>query len=223
MKILHTADWHTGRTLHGVDRTPEIRAALQEIAALAIEEQVDLILVAGDLYDSRWPGPEAEAAVYEFFLTTGQAGIPSVVIAGNHDHPERLEASRELLRLVNVHTFGAVRVAGQGGAFRLQVGGEVAQVAALPFISERRIVKVAELLHEDPGHWRERYQEGMRKLVLNLTQDFAGDTVNLLMMHTAMTGATLANSEYEFHCTEAYSLGADIFPEACNYVALGHI
>ncbi|MDQ3461346.1 MAG: exonuclease subunit SbcD, partial [Deinococcota bacterium] len=81
MKILHTADWHAGRTLHGVDRTPEIREALREIAALAVDEEVDLILVAGDLYDSKRPGPEAEEAVYEFFLTTGRAGIPSVVIA----------------------------------------------------------------------------------------------------------------------------------------------
>ena len=223
MKILHTADWHAGRSLHGVNRTPEIRAALQEIAALAVEEQVDLILVAGDLYDNKNPGAEAEAAVYEFFLTTGRAGIPSVAIAGNHDAPNRLDAVGGLLNLVNVRTFGEARVAGQGGSFRMRFGDEVAQIAALPFVSERRIVKVLELLEGDAGRWRERYQAGMRGLIQNLTKPFSADTVNLLVMHTTMNGATLSNSEYSFHSTENYSLSPDIFPEGVSYVALGHI
>ena len=223
MKILHTADWHAGRSLHGVPRTAEIREVLQEIAELAQSEAVDLILVAGDLFDTRNPGADAEAAVYEFFVTTGQAGIPSVVVAGNHDSPSRIDASSALLKLTDTHAFGEVKVAGQGGAFSLQIGDEVAQIAALPFISERRIVKVAELLEEDPGRWRERYQEGMRKLIGNLTKPFRPDAVNLLVTHTTMNGATLSNSEYQFHCTENYSLSSDLFPERCNYVALGHI
>ncbi len=223
MKILHTADWHAGRSLHGVSRTPEIREVLQEIASLAIEEQVDLILVAGDLFDNKNPGAEAEQAVYEFFLSTGQAGIPSVVIAGNHDSPSRLDAVGGILKLASVYAFGEVRVAGRGGTFSLKIGEETAQIAALPFISERRIIKVADLLGSNPGQWREKYQQGMRSLVNNLTQPFASDTVNLLLAHTTMNGATLANSEYQFHCTEAYSLSPDVFPASCNYVALGHI
>ncbi len=223
MKILHTADWHAGRSLHGVNRTPEIRAVLQEIAALAIEEQVDLILVAGDLYDTKNPGAEAEEAIYEFFLTTGRAGIPSVAIAGNHDAPSRLDAVGGLLKLVNVRAFGEAKVAGQGGSFEMRFGDEVAQIAALPFVSERRIVKVLELLEGDAGAWRERYQAGMRGLIQNLTKPFSADTVNLLVMHTTMNGATLSNSEYSFHCTENYSLSPDIFPENVSYVALGHI
>lgn len=223
MKILHTADWHAGRTLHGVDRTPEIREALREIAALAVDEGVDLILVAGDLYDSKRPGPEAEEAVYEFFLTTGRAGIPSVVIAGNHDSPGRLDAVGGILKLAQVHAFGEAKVAGQGGAFSLGLGREVARIAALPFVSERRLVRVAELLGGDPGAWRQRYAEGMRRLVANLTQAFDNDSVNLLLMHTTMNGATLANSEYQFHCSEAYTLSPDLFPANCTYVALGHI
>lgn len=223
MKILHTADWHAGRTLHGVPRTAEIREVLQEIAELAKTEAVDLILVAGDLFDTRNPGADAEEAVYAFFVDVGRAGIPSVVIAGNHDSPSRIDASSGLLSLTNTRAFGEVRVAGQGGAFSLQIGDETAQIAALPFISERRIVKVAELLEEDPGRWRERYQEGMRKLIGNLTKPFRPDAVNLLVTHTTMNGATLSNSEYQFHSTENYSLSSDLFPERCNYVALGHI
>lgn len=223
MKLLHTADWHAGRVLHGQSRTPEVREVLREIAELARSEAVDLVLVAGDLYDTKHPTPDAEAAVYEFFGTLAQAGIPSVVIAGNHDSPVRLDAAGGLLGLAGVRVLGNARVAQQGGVFELYAGGERARIAALPFVSERRIVKVTELLEEDPGRWRERYRQGMRKLIQNLTAEFRTDAVNLLLLHGTMRGATLANSEYQFHCTDDYTLDADVFPEACNYVALGHI
>ena len=223
MKILHTADWHAGKTLRGQDRTPEIKQALQEVAALATEEQVDLILVAGDLFDKKNPGADAEEAVYNFFLSTAKAGIPSVVIAGNHDAPGRLDAVSGVLNLADTRVIGEARVKQQGGAFSLQVGAEVAQVAALPFVSERRIVRYADLLGADAGGWSEKYREGMRKLIVNLTQDFRDDSVNLLMLHTAMDGATLSNSEYTFHCTESYTLSADMLPDNASYVALGHI
>ena len=223
MKVLHTADWHAGRVLHGQPRTPEIRDALREIAELAKSEAVDLVLVAGDLYDTRNPGAEAETAVYEFFKTLGDAQIPSVVIAGNHDAPGRLEAAAGLLGLAGVYVVGEPKPAKQGGLFSLQIGNETARVAALPFVSERRIVKVHELLGSDPGAWREGYREGMRKLINNLTGAFKNDAVNLLLLHTTTEGAKLAHSEYEFHCTDAYTLAPDLFPDTCNYVALGHI
>ncbi len=223
MKILHTADWHAGRVLHGQPRTSEIRGALREIAELALTEAVDLVLVAGDLYDTRNPGAEAETAVYEFFKALGDAHIPSVVIAGNHDAPGRLEAAAGLLGLAGVYVVGEPKVAQQGGVVTLELGGETVRIAALPFVSERRIVKVHELLGSDPGAWREGYREGMRKLINNLTAPFKNDAVNLLMMHTTTEGAKLAHSEYEFHSTDAYVLAPDLFPETCNYVALGHI
>lgn len=194
-----------------------------EIAEIAKTQAVDLVLVAGDVYDSKNPGAEAEAAVYDFFRDIGSAGIASVVIAGNHDSPSRLDAVSHLLKLANVHVIGHPRVSHQGGVFDLSIGQEVARIAALPFVSERRIVKVAELLDSDPGKWLEKYQQGMRKLIQNLTASFSSEVVNLMLMHGTMDGATLSQSEYVFHCTDSYALDADIFPPKLNYAALGHI
>ena len=81
MKILHTADWHAGRVLHGQPRTGEIREVLREIAELAHSEAVDLVLVAGDLYDTRNPGAEAEAAGRHHAHTTTRTGTIDTIIA----------------------------------------------------------------------------------------------------------------------------------------------
>lgn len=223
MRILHTADWHAGRSLHGVDRTPEVRAALEEIAEIATSERVDVIVVAGDIYDSRNPSAAAEAAVYDFFLTTGAAGIPSVVIAGNHDSPARLDAVARVLRLANVHAVGGFRPAGSGGLLTLELGDEQLKVAALPFLSERRMIDAEALMEEELGVHRDTYRDVMRKLVTNLTAPFDHRSVNLLTMHTTFEGATLANSEYAFHCTSSYTVPPTVVPDSANYVALGHI
>ncbi len=223
MRILHTADWHAGRTLHGADRTPEVRAALQELAAMAISEKVDAVVVAGDVFDSRNPSADAEDAVYDFFLRTGEAGIPSIVIAGNHDSPARFDAVASVLKLTKVHTVGSFRPAGQGGLLQLDLDAGRLQVAALPFLSERRMIDADALLHKDLGAQRDTYREVMRKLVQNLTAGFDHTSVNVLAMHTTFEGATLANSEYAFHCTSSYTVPASIVPASANYVALGHI
>ncbi len=223
MRILHTADWHAGRTLHGVDRTPEVRRALEEIAELAVSERADVIVVAGDVFDSRNPSAAAEEAVYDFFLRTSAAGIPSVVIAGNHDSPARLDAVARVLRLADVHAVGGFRPAGAGGLLTLEVGGERLKVGALPFLSERRMVDAEALMESDVGAQRDTYRAIMRKLVDNLAGGFDHGSVNLLAMHTTFEGATLANSEYAFHCTSSYTVPSTIVPDSANYVALGHI
>lgn len=220
MKILHTADWHAGRNLRGQERDSEIRAALQEVAQLAITEQVELILVAGDLFDKRNPSAEAEAMVNEFFVTVGSAGIPSVVIAGNHDSALRLEANRELLGLAKVHVFARLRDTFTRGALELNLSHNV-RVAALPFASERQLLRTDALREQDGGALRDSYRQHMRKLLGILTKDFANDSINIVMLHGTMAGATLSHSEYDFG--DDYILPASLFPDSTNYVALGHI
>lgn len=223
MRILHTADWHAGRTLHGADRTPEVRAALEQLADMAISERADAVVVAGDVYDSRNPSAAAEDAVYDFFLRTGAAGIPSVVIAGNHDSPARFDAVSKVLELAKVRTVGSFRPAGQGGLVELELEAGHLKVAALPFLSERRMIDAQSLLTKDLGAQRDSYRDVMRKLVNNLTAGFDHRSVNLLAMHTTFEGATLANSEYAFHSTSSYTVPASIVPDSANYAALGHI
>jgi exonuclease SbcD len=223
LRILHTADWHAGRTLMGRDRTPEIRAALQEIAELALQQAVDLVLVAGDVFDTRNPGAAAEQAVYEFFHTVGRAGIRSVVIAGNHDSPARLDAVAQVLGLANVHVLGTPRARSAGGTLVFGHDGFPVRVAGLPFVSERRIVTIEKLLELDATDQKRYYQEVIGKFISNLTHEFDSDGVNLLMLHGTMENARLSASEYRFHSTKDYTLDPGLLPLSASYTALGHM
>ncbi len=219
MRLLHTADWHAGRTLRGFERTSEIRAALEEILALVVSERVDAVLVAGDIFDMPNPNAEAESAVYDFFLNLT---VPSVVIAGNHDSPQRLESVAGLLKKVQTHVLGTVRPDLKATTLELDAGNLV--VAGLPFLSERRLVKAADLLKAvDVGEWRQKYRDGMRFFVNHVCKDFDANAVNILMLHTTLDGGLLSNSEYSFHVSNSYSLDPQSFPSSAQYVALGHL
>src|SRR6266571_3556356 len=102
MKLLHTGDWHVGRAIRGRSRTSEFDQALGQVVGIAVEEGVDVLLLAGDLYDHRSPAPEADALVFEALVRLHEAGIPAVAIPGNHDSAIRLEALAKLLRPIGV-------------------------------------------------------------------------------------------------------------------------
>ncbi len=223
MRILHTADWHAGRTLRGVERTPEIYDALREILEIAKSERVDAILVSGDLFDTPNPRPEAEAAVYNFFLETGQLGIPSVVIAGNHDSPQRLESVAGLLRRVSVAAVGTIKSNTRLAINLENSKGEKAVIATMPFLSERRLVKSAQLLDGDVGQWRMKYQEGMDFFIKRMEKEFRANTINLMMLHTTIEGGSLSGSEFKFLTQNSYTIRADQLPASAQYVALGHL
>ena len=94
MKILHTADWHLGNNFHGYDRTDEHRHFLRWLLEVMEEKQPDVLIVAGDVFDTANPSARAEELLYDFLLRATQTvrGLQIVLIAGNHDSAGRLEA-----------------------------------------------------------------------------------------------------------------------------------
>jgi exonuclease SbcD len=110
MRILHTADWHLGHAREKIDRLEEQREVVREICAVARSEKVDLVLVAGDIYDTFNPSAAAERIFFsalDELAEEGRRGI--VVIAGNHDSPERLSAVRPLAERLGISLLGAPR------------------------------------------------------------------------------------------------------------------
>jgi DNA repair protein SbcD/Mre11 len=146
MKLLHTADWHVGRTIRGRSRDDEHRQVLSEIANIAAEESVDLVLVAGDIFDTAAPAATAEEIVYQALLDLAEVA-PVVIVGGNHDNPARLRAVAPLLRLGRVTVASQILRPDDGGV--VTIPGLPARLALVPFIGKRGIVKVEQILSLD--------------------------------------------------------------------------
>jgi DNA repair protein SbcD/Mre11 len=225
MRIVHTSDWHAGRIWKGINRLPELEAVLDHLARFVERERIDLLLMSGDVFEGQHPSGEAERVVFEFFKRIGRADVHSVVIAGNHDHPTRVEAWGSLAELVNVRTLGLPKSRTRGGLIEVRARGERALVAAVPFASASRLVSATQLA-ADETLAMQRYSEGMHRIFEQLSAGFAPDAVNVLMAHTYVTGAEVADhdrSERPVHLGEDWAISPRAIPRSAHYVALGHI
>ncbi len=224
MRFIHTADWHVGKVLKGRDRLDEQRQVLAEIAAIAEQNQVDAVLVAGDVYDTGAPSAPAQQLVIQTLLRLRRTGAEVIVIAGNHDHGGTFEAYRPLMGEVGITLVGQTRPPDQGGVVRFRArSGEDVQVAVLPFLTQRYAVRAAEIVSRTPSENVRAYDEMVRQVVTALTAGFSGDTVNLLMSHLTCIGGTLGGGERSAQSIFEYSVPAAIFPVSAHYVALGHL
>lgn len=224
MRIVHTADWHIGRTLRGRSRAAEHAAVLEEIAGIARDRKVDLAIVAGDVFDGSAPTAEAEEIAYRGLLALARTGARVIVIAGNHDHPRRLAAVRPLLDLGSVAVQSELARPADGGVIDVEVrSGGTARIALLPFLSKRGIVRADELMSKDAADHEQSYADRYRRLVDALTADFGDDTVNIVVAHGTVLGARLGGGEREAHTIFDYAVPAQVFPASAHYVALGHV
>ena len=226
MKLLHTADWHVGRTIRGHSRADEHRAVLAEIAALAAEHEVDDVLVAGDQFDTAAPSAEAEQIVYAALLDLARSGAQVVLVAGNHDNPRRWGAITPLLARSDVHAAAQVRRPDDGGVLDVTTrGGERARIALLPFLSQRSIIRAQHLMEHDAGANTSAYAERVAGIIAALTAGFAPDAVNVLLGHLTVTGGDprTGGGERAAHTIFDYFVPPQAFPSSAHYVALGHL
>jgi len=225
MRFLHTSDWHIGKPLRNRKRDDEYQAALAEVLDIARREAVDCVLVAGDVFDSVAPPPEAERLVFEFFRELVGDRIPAVVIAGNHDHPRRMNAFSRILELVDVHVRGEPVLADEGGVVEVSSrdGAETAVIAALPWVGERKVREFESLASGE--HFGE-YAEGVAAMMTHLCTGFRKDTVNLLLSHVLIEDSKVGgpeSGERPIHMGQTYVVKTPMLPTSPQYIALGHI
>ncbi|MFB5762730.1 exonuclease SbcCD subunit D [Paenibacillus medicaginis] len=220
MRILHTGDWHLGRTLEGRSRLKEQEAFLEELVRMAEDQQADLILMAGDVYDTVNPPAAAEQLFYEAAARLAEGGRQFVAIAGNHDQPERVSSVTPLVRQQGIRLLGlpspeAVRITAPRT-------GETAMIAALPYPSEARL---NELLSEDGDEsvLREAYSRRVARLMTQLAASFRPDTVNLAMSHIYVLGGLETDSERPIQVGGAYTVDPSALVVGAQYTALGHL
>jgi DNA repair protein SbcD/Mre11 len=225
MRILHTSDWHVGKTLKGHSRLDEQEQVLREIVGIAREQQVDAVLVAGDLYDTAAPSAQAQQLVVRTLMGLAGTGAAVIAIAGNHDHAPTIDAYRPLAGAAGITLVGTVRTAERGGVveFTARSTGERATVALLPFLSQRYAVRAAELVAQTPADHTSAYDQQLRDILASLTAGFRDDAVNLVMAHLTVLNGRMGGGERTAQSIFEYAVPASIFPIDAHYVALGHL
>ncbi|TCL76867.1 exodeoxyribonuclease I subunit D [Hydrogenispora ethanolica] len=239
MKILHTSDWHLGKTLENRDRLPEQREVLDEVCRIAEARAVDLVLVSGDIFDTYVPPAAAEELFYDAVERLAAGGHRAVVIiAGNHDSPDRLCAARPLADRNGIILLGlpgsqagltataaGIRVVRSGPGWlelALPDVAEHAVIIALPYPSEARLDEaLAESLDEEL--LQQAYSAKVGRIFQELAGQFRPDTVNLALSHLFVMGGEGSDSERPIQLGGALTVTPDQLPGDAHYVALGHL
>ncbi len=235
MRLLHTSDWHLGQTLHNFDRTHEHGCFLDWLVATLVAEEIDVLLIAGDIFDNANPSAAAHRQLYRF-LQQAKARVPHlqvVVIAGNHDSPGRLEAPTPLLEAHGTIVVGNVGRTADGGIdldrllvpLRGRDGAVRAWCLAVPFL---RPGDVPRAVAEDDTLALDPYLNGTALLyrqafALAQARCTAGEAI-IAMGHCHMVdGQSSQDSERRIVIGGTEALPASMFDPAVAYVALGHL
>lgn len=235
MRILHTADWHLGKTLEGYSRLQEQEKFLQDLIEISEARDVDLILLCGDIYDSHNPPALAEKLFYKSMKQlAGEGKRAIVVIAGNHDNPERLMAASPLAYehgLILLGKPGSVSLTGKFGDFEIQeagegyvklkIRGEEAVILTLPYPSEKTLNEIISL-EDDEEEKRKSYSERVGKFFAELSRHYKEDTINLAMAHLYISGGEESDSERQIQLGGSLAVDPAMLPDA-QYIALGHL
>lgn len=228
MRFLHTADWHLGAKTNGRDRLPEQKRVLEEILSIANHENIDCVIVAGDVFNTASPSAEAEELFFDAIEKLSNKGERFVfVLAGNHDDPTRLVAGLPLASKHNIALVSSLDklkessfVSGQNvsvvetgkGYIKIKKNEEIVTIAYLPYPSESRI---SEKL--DAGL---DYADKVKQWAEIGASAFSYDAFNIFVSHLFMVGAKLKDDEVKVG--DILAVPKSKLPKA-DYVALGHL
>lgn len=216
MRVLHTSDWHVGRSFHGHDLLPDQRTVLAAIAELVAEHSVDVVVIAGDLYDRAIPSTEAIATLTQALRAIRAAGAQIIASSGNHDSAPRLGAFTEFLAAGGLH----LRTSMSGIADPVLLQDEHGPVAFYPVpYLEPEVVRRTFHLEGAASH-----QVVMAAAMDRVRSDLAARpaTRSVVLAHAFVVGAVAGGSERSIAVGGVESVTGEVF-DGIDYVALGHL
>lgn len=238
MKILHTSDWHLGKTLENISRIDEQRQFIDELCHIAEREQIDIVLIAGDIFDTYNPSSAAEELFYEAIDRLNDKGKRAlIIIAGNHDSPDRLCASSPLAYKNGVILLGypssnagdyktsgsQITIVNSGTGWlelKLPQYDYNTVVLSMPYPSESRLEEIITQA-EDSEKMQQNYSDKIKEIMNALSSNFRSDTVNLVISHIFMRDGKISDSERQLG--GALMVEPEAIPEKTQYAALGHL
>ncbi|KXX69348.1 exonuclease SbcCD subunit D C-terminal domain-containing protein [Flammeovirga sp. SJP92] len=228
MKILHTADLHIGNRLHEQSQAEEQQMTLDWMVDLVQKEEVDVVLVSGDVFDTAQPSGQSLKMYYKFLTDLVRTNCKKVVITGgNHDGASVLNAPKELLSFLDVTVVGKISDNPAEEVFEFDINGEKVVIAAVPFLRDQDIRKATSGQHfENIGdRFKEALIEHYQEVGKVCEEKSDDQTLVIGMGHLFAIGGETSTSESErnVYVGGLGDIGADDFPKIFDYIALGHL
>lgn len=231
MKVLHTSDWHLGKTLYDKKRYEEFDSFLNWLTGFIVQEKIDALLISGDVFDTTTPSNRAQTLYYEFLWKMTTTPCRHIVITGgNHDSPSFLEAPKSILRNMNIHVVASIsdNIADEVIQLTNENGETMAIVCAVPFLRDRDIRSA------EPG---ESPDDKSRKLVNNIAQHYKevaamalqqqqGKAIPIIGMGHLFTHkgkTTDGDGVRELYVGTAAHVDGEHIAKGFDYMALGHL
>jgi exonuclease SbcD len=225
-RVLHTADWHLGKLLNEQSREGEQKLFLDWLLKQVVDLEVDAVLVAGDVFDTANPPQSAEALYYDFVAELNRKSSASLVlIAGNHDSANQLEAPKRVLKALRTHVHGAVA---EDAADRLlllpSADAPKVAIAMVPFLREKdlRMGKTG----DKEAAVRKEIIAGITRVYEETAKAAKAAKISCPIIatgHLTVAGASSSESERDIHIGGLGAVEASVFPDEFDYVALGHL
>lgn len=228
MKIAHIADLHLGKKMENLDRNPELLDTLNEICQVLKKEKIDVLLIAGDIFDTARPSVESQEIFYRFLRKVLKSGVEKVfIVAGNHDNKALLEVASEFLLDSGIHVWGQVSKNIDDYFYSCKIKGEELLVAGLPYLDEYQVlseilIKTGEEKISDAQKYNRVYRS-----ILELFKDRAKSEsgVKVFMGHLFVENARFSHSEKSSSLEDWLCIPRETLEESnpFDYMALGHI
>ncbi len=228
MKILHTSDWHIGKKLHNQSLEEEHKLFFEWLFNIVEQEEIDMLIVAGDIFDIAYPSASALELYYQTLSKLSRSRLKKIIItAGNHDSASNINAPKELLKYMNITAVGNIKDSLEDIlVFYPDKENPEVVVCAVPFLRDRDIRKASQQISIESK--AEQYRAGTADFFAALAkhvEPYKNSGAKIIV-----TGHLFVkNAEFDAKEREKYSLGGiyDIttedFPAIFDYVALGHI
>ncbi len=234
MKLIHTADWHLGKYLEGWSRLEEQESFIEELIGIVEENEVDMVLVTGDIFDTTNPSAEAERLFYHAVDELSRGGERIVcIISGNHDSPNRLTAPVPLVQRQGIFVMDYLHkttyllehdyaVDFGPGYIEFDIKGENVVLTAIPYPSESRLKQIISDI-SDERVLQEKYSVKVGEIFSELEKHYRDDTINIAMSHLFVAGGQSSKSERPIHIGGSMTVFTDHLPQKSQYMALGHL
>lgn len=224
IKILHTSDWHIGKELHKVELTEDMDRFFTWLIEFIRDNDVDVLLMSGDLFDQANPTQLDMKQYYAFLEKMIPLECRIVLTGGNHDSPAVLNAPKDLLQLLKIDVVGGAPETVEDLFVEYQKDDQSVVIAAVPFLRDRDIRKsVAGETYNDKI---EQIRDGLKTYFENVNAHYKANYEGLpfvIMGHLYAQGATVSDSERDIQIGNQAGVDSSIFGDQANYVALGHI